>query len=84
MRVWKRGYDIIQERLSPREGNRQWLRSLLFESLCRSMCLVMLLRPSDDAGVPGCRPSKGCSVFGRQLQRNRVLLLGPRGYLSSE
>jgi hypothetical protein len=23
MRVWKRGYDISQERRSPREGNRQ-------------------------------------------------------------
>ena len=35
--LWKKGDSVSQKRLSPGKGNRQGLRSLLFEGLCQSM-----------------------------------------------
>jgi hypothetical protein len=35
--LWKKGDSVSQKRLSQGEGNRQGLRSLLFEGLCQSM-----------------------------------------------
>ena len=44
--LWKKGDSVSQKRLSQGGGNRQGLRSLLFEGLCPSMRLMLLLSPS--------------------------------------
>ena len=81
--LWKKGDSVSQEAFS---GGRKSAEAEvpIRRSVSVNVTDAVTQSITDDIGISGCRPSKGCSMLKRQLKRDRVLLLGPRGCLSSE